>query len=257
MAIEAMRSGRNVFTEKPISISSSEAEEMISVSEETGKKLGVCFQNRYNNTSVRLKEILDSAELGRIIGAKAFVTWHRDEDYYADSGWRGTWDKEGGGVLINQAIHTLDLLQWFLGEVDMLKGNADTRLLGKVIEVEDTAEATIIFKNGATALFYATNCYVTNSPTEIEIICENAKAFLSGDLTISYNSGEIETIPLIDMKTGAKSYYGNGHMAIINDYYTRLLNNEEIAVDGQQGIVSVKIIEAIYESSKLGKFVEL
>jgi UDP-N-acetyl-2-amino-2-deoxyglucuronate dehydrogenase len=252
-----MQSGRNVFTEKPISISSSGAEEMIRVSAETGKKLGVCFQNRYNNTSVKLKELLDSGKLGRIIGAKAFVTWQRGEEYYASGDWRGTWDKEGGGVLINQSIHTLDLLQWLLGDIDKLKGTADTRLLGKVIEVEDTAEATIIFKNGATALFYATNCYVANSPVEIEIICEKAQIKLTGDLTINYNNGEVETISQIDVKTGKKAYWGSGHSIIINDYYMRLLNGKDIAVDGKQAIKTIKIIEAIYESSKMGKFVEL
>lgn len=96
-SIDVMRSGKNVFTEKPMAINCDTALEMIKVSEETGKKLGVCFQNRYNSTSIRLKEILDSGKVGRIIGAKAFVTWFRDEKYYTESGWRGTWEKEGGG----------------------------------------------------------------------------------------------------------------------------------------------------------------
>ncbi|WP_246599587.1 Gfo/Idh/MocA family protein [Clostridium lacusfryxellense] len=192
MSIAAMRSGNHGLTEKPMAISISDAKAMIEVSKETGKRLGVCFQNRFNATSVRIKEAIESGEVGKVIRAKGFVTWHREAPYYTDSGWRGSWKTEGGWVLINQSIHTLDLLQWFLGDIHYIKGSVDTRLLQDVIEVEDTAEATIKFSNGASAIFYATNCYSTDSPVELEIICEKAVLRLTEDLTIKYKNGETE-----------------------------------------------------------------
>lgn len=112
MAIAAMKSGKHVLCEKPIATSTGDAEEMIRVSRETGKKLGICFQNRYNTTSQKIKDTLVSGKAGKILGAKAFVTWHRDKSYYDSGEWRGTWEKEGGGVLImgdgdNYSIHGL------------------------------------------------------------------------------------------------------------------------------------------------------
>lgn len=255
MAIEAMRSGRHVLTEKPMAIRSHDAEEMIRVSKETGKILGVCFQNRYNSTSLKIKELLKSGETGGVMGVKATVTWHRDEKYYTESGWRGTWEKEGGGVLINQSIHTLDLLQWFMGEVDAIKGNVDIRLLENVIEVEDTADALIKFKNGTHALFFASNCYAANAPVEIELICEKAVIRLSEGLTVKYADGKTETYTEKDAATGAKAYWGSSHKALIDDFYDCLVEGKKFSVPGMQGITALKMIEAIYASSKNGEYI--
>lgn len=255
IAIEAMKAGKNVLTEKPMAISISDAKEMINVSKETDMKLGVCFQNRYNTTSIRIKELIESGRVGSVIGGKASVTWHRDEVYYASAEWRGTWDKEGGGVLINQAIHTLDLLQWLIGDIDKVKGTIDTRLLNKFIEVEDTAEATILFKNKATVLFYATNCYAVNSPVEIELICEKAIINLRDDLTVTYKNGEIEKVNDKVKATGEKAYWGIGHSLLINDFYKKLLNGEEISVNCEEGIKAIQMFNAIYTSNKTKEYV--
>lgn len=249
MAVEAMRKGKHVLTEKPMAMTPEEAGEMIKVSEETGKVLGVCFQNRYNAVSVRIKELLDSGVAGKVLGAKASVTWCRDEKYYTGSGWRGKWSTEGGGVLINQAIHTLDLLQWFLGEIESIRANVDTRLLEGIIEVEDTAEAMIKFSSGAAALFYATNNYPINSPIEIEIICENAVMKLVDNLTVKYKDGREETVSENERKTGEKAYWGLSHRYLIQDYYEKLLKNEKFELNGYEGIKALKIIRGIYESS--------
>ncbi len=253
MAVDAMRKGKHVLTEKPMAMTPEEAREMIRVSEETERVLGVCFQNRYNATSVKIKELLESGKAGRILGAKAFVTWHRDEKYYTESGWRGTWETEGGGVLINQAIHTLDLLQWFLGDIESIHANVDTRLLKGVIAVEDTAEATIRYRNGASALFYATNCYPANSPVEIEIICENATIKLSDQLTIKYKDGETETVSEENPKTGEKSYWGSSHKYLIHDFYKKLSEGAPFGIDGKAGIKALEMIRAIYVSSNTRK----
>ena len=257
IAIEAMRAGKHVLVEKPMSISVSEAEGLIKVSEQTGKSLGICFQNRFNTTTKRITEILDSGKAGRLLGGKAIVTWHRDKNYYVGSDWKGTWDKEGGGVLINQAIHTLDLLQMFMGEIESLKANVDTRLLKEFIEVEDTAEATIKFKNGTTGLFYATNCYISDSPVELELVCEKATIKLKEELIITYKDGVVEQFSEVIKATGEKAYWGSGHRVLIEDFYTKLENGAKFEIDGEQGIQTIKIIHGMYASNRTRDYVPL
>lgn len=255
MAIDSMLAGKHVLTEKPAAIKSSDVMRMAEVSKNTGKSLGVCFQNRFNNTSARIKEILSSGKAGKILGAKAMVTWKRDEEYYASGYWRGTWEMEGGGVLINQSIHTLDLLQWFCGDVVKIKGSYDTRLLKHVIEVEDTAEATLIFKNGSAGLFYATNCYAAHSPVEIEIICENALIKLSDNLTITYKSGETEHVSDSLSSVPGKSYWGSGHAVLIDEFYNCILEQRPFLIGPEEGVKTIKLIEGIYESAGTGEYV--
>ncbi|MGE5558021.1 MAG: Gfo/Idh/MocA family protein [Bacillota bacterium] len=256
MAIASLQRGKHVLVEKPMAIEVADAEEMIQKARAAGKKLGVCFQNRYNATSRKILEILSAGGTGRILGAKACVFWHRDEKYYASGAWRGTWSQEGGGVLINQSIHTLDLLLHFLGEVRRVQGHVDTRTLRNIIEVEDTAEATLDFKNGAVGLFYATTSYVTDSPVELEIICEHAVLKLAGDLTVTYQNGEVEHILEIDVRTGEKAYWGMGHAALIRDFYASLINGSPVKVDGPEGLKTLQTVQAVYQSSRTGKPVE-
>lgn len=256
MAIDAMKAGKHVLTEKPMAISVRECEEMIRVSDETKMQLGVCFQNRFNITSLHIRKLLQSGSTGSVLTAKASVTWLRKKEYYLQSNWRGTWDKEGGGVMINQAIHTLDLLQWFIGRPISIKGTIDTRMLSDVIEVEDTAEATILFENDVHAFFFATNGYA-NSPAELEIVCENAVIKLSDKLTVQYKNGDIETITDIQPGKTEKSYYGAGHFALIENFYNSLSAGEPFSIDGRQGIEAVRLIQGLYNSSKTGAWFNL
>ena len=257
MAVDAMKCGKHVLTEKPMAITVKEAEEMNRVSRETGKVLGVCFQNRYNNTSLRIREVLQSGRAGKIRGAKAIVAWNRPDRYYTESGWRGRLKMEGGGVLINQAIHTLDLIQWFLGLPEGVKAHVDTRLLEGVIEVEDTADATFTWQNGSSCLFYATNNYVTDSPVELEIICEKAVFRLSETLTITYSDGTTERVSEIDRATGEKAYWGCGHKFLIRDFHRKLLEGKAFEPSGEQGIAAVRMIEAIYRASESGRHMKI
>ncbi len=258
MAVKALEKGRHVLSEKPMAMSAEEGEQMIKASQSTGKQLGVCFQNRYNQASLRIKELLDQGDLGRVKGGKALVTWNRGAGYYASAAWRGTWKEEGGGVLVNQAIHTLDLLQWFLGPADKLKAHVSTNFLEGIIEVEDTADAAICFKSGAHALFYATNGYVSDSPVEIEIVCEKALMKMHGDcLKVTYTDGKVEEVSENDVRTGKKAYWGTGHKKYIADFYEKLYKGEPVAVDGQEAIAVIKLIDGIYESSRHGAFVTL
>jgi len=251
MAIDALLAGKNVVLEKPLAISMKDALEVIKTAQASGKMLGVCFQNRYNTTSLKIKELLSSGKVGKVKGAKAFVTWHRNSDYYTSSSWRGKWSTEGGGVLINQSIHTIDLLLWLLGDVTHFSGKISTRLLNDFIEVENTAEALISFKDGVNALFYATTCYCDDSPVEIEILCDKARIKLSDSLVITYDDGSIEELVDTDLNTGGKSYWGSSHLSLISDFYDCLANKRTFGIPGEEAIKALRVVLGIYEESGL------
>lgn len=131
------------------------------------------LSNRLNPTSLRIRDELAKNTLGKMLSIKAVLTWSRSKAYYSESPWRGRFVSEGGSLLINQAIHTLDLMQWFAGGVTRLKGVVDSGELADVTEAEDSAMATLHFANGARGLFYASNCNTLDSPLQLEIHCEH------------------------------------------------------------------------------------
>lgn len=258
MAVEFLEAGKHVLTEKPMGETLEAADRMIAAADRSaargGGQLGVCFQNRYNEASVIIKRTIDSGELGRVICMKGVVTWHRTADYYTSSGWRGSWETEGGGVLINQTIHTLDLIQWFGGQIASVKGSVSTDVLEGVIEVEDTAHACIEFTNGARAVYYATNAYLTNSPVEIEIVCERGTLIQRRESLYLLRDGE-ETLlcePAFN-ETGGKSYWGASHGLLIRDYYDCVREGRPFGIDGRTGRNGLWLVKSIYESSRLGQ----
>jgi len=250
IAIEALKYGKHVLCEKPLAHDLHTAREMLSVSEQCSDlHFGVVFQNRYNESSLLMKRFVDSKELGNIIGIKGIVAWSRDDSYYTESNWKGRWATEGGGVLINQAIHTVDLIRWLGGEVESVKGSVSTDLLN--VEVEDTAHALFKFKNGSRAILYATNTHVTNSPIELELIFENGSLLLHDD--ILYLSKGKHTQVLIhknEQKQLGKSYWGHSHELLINDFYEHILKNKAFEINGREGYETLKLIKAIYDSSE-------
>lgn len=271
IAIAAMKAGLHVLTEKPMAICTSDADDMVLVSEATGKRLGVCFQNRYNATSARMKQLVEAGTIGAVLGCRAFVTWKRDASYYEADKWRGTWKEEGGGLMINQAIHTLDLLHWLIGEPASVKGTIDTRLLSGVIEVEDTAEALIRFRSNSknepsvpattgsesdaaivNAFFYATNNYCIDAPTILDVVCELATLRLDETLIVKYNNGEVETVSENDAFKGGKTYWGNGHRLLIADWYNSILTAKPCLIDAKSAIPVHKTVFGLYESGKSG-----
>ncbi len=249
MAIMAMNKGIHVLCEKPLAIFYNDAVEMCECAKKNNVYLGTCFQNRYNDSSVYIKNMLLSGEMGAVTGAKGFVTWDRDEEYYSDD-WHGTLEKEGGGVVINQSIHTLDLIQWLVGAdmTDIKSSISQKRLAGKV-ETEDTADALITFENGVQALFYATLCYNANSPVFIEILCEKGKIVMYDDLAIIKKGEEKRTVTFEHAK-GEKGYWGNSHGRLIADFYDCIINRTPFSVDGVSGIKAVKIVDNLYKNAK-------
>ena len=256
MAIAAMLAGKDVLTEKPICIHPIDAKRMQDTAKETGRRLGVCFQNRYNETSQLAKKMLTSGALGTILGAKAMFTWQRDESYYNQADWRGTWEQEGGGVLINQSIHTLDLLQWLLGDMKSISANVATRKLYDTIEVEDTADAYIVFENGAECIFFASNCYPTTTPIEIELVTDKGLLQLHDNDLLWQPTGEArQSLLQADSATGKKACWGLGHETLIADFYAKRASGEAFLIDGKEGSKAINMIDAIYRSSSMKRIV--
>ncbi|MFW5998977.1 MAG: Gfo/Idh/MocA family protein [Halanaerobiaceae bacterium] len=261
IAIKAAREGINILTEKPMSIKLEKAQKMVDTARENEVTLGVIFQNRYNPGSVLIKETLESGELGNILSGKLSVTWDRSDEYYSNSDWKGTWDKEGGGVIIDQAIHTMDLMRWFVGdEIEYIDANISNRA-HDIIEVEDAAEGVIGYKNGVVTAFHAINYYTYDAPVEIELHCENGIARMKADKGIvELNNGKkyiADNDPNETFDYGnVKSYWGVSHIKQINNYYESLEKGVQPDITGDIAIKTQAMICAIYESGKKNEKIE-
>ena len=258
MAVKALKKGINVLLEKPCSVSIKEIEELRAAEKESGKQLGICFQNRYNDCVQEAKRIIDSGEMGEVKAVRAFVTWMRDREYYSDD-WHGTLDKECGGVMINQSIHTMDLLQYLGGKCKKVTAHISTDKFGGFIEVEDTANVLLELENGATAVFYATLAFSENSDVLIELSFENKKLRIEGEKLYSIESdGKItEITSKNDAVYHGQRYWGSGHSALINDYYHCLKSGDKFKIDAVEGGRAAMIVASCYESSKSGKPIEI
>lgn len=258
MAIKALKKGINVLLEKPCSVSMKEIEELRLAEKSSGKQLGICFQNRYNACVREAKRIIDSGEMGSVKSVRAFVTWMRDEKYYSDD-WHGTLDKECGGVLINQSIHTMDLVQYLGGKCKKVTAHISTDKLSGIIEVEDTASAFLELENGASAIFYATLAYAENSDVLIEISLENGKLRIEGErlYSVEKDGKFTETASRSDAVYHGQHYWGSGHSVLIDDYYYCLKSGEKFEINSVEGGRAAMIVAACYESSKTGKPIEI
>ena len=255
MAIKALKNGIHVFMEKPPAISREQFQELLKVSKESRGRLGICFQNRYNETTKKVTELLAEGGLGQIKGARVFVTWHRDASYYTESGWRGKLETEGGGALINQSIHALDLLLNWLGKPVWTEATTSNHHLKGIVEVEDTLEAYMAFTEGpepVSACFYATTAYGADAPVFLELVCENGFVRLEGT-SVWYQNGEDEEpvmwrAPKISMP--GKAYWGNGHEACIRDFYDCLESGKAYANDLASTENTFYTMMDIYDSAR-------
>lgn len=249
VAADSLERGVNVILEKPLAHTAAEARRLVKASRSSSAKIAVCFQNRYNATAQAMHALLAGGELGEILGATATVMWQRNADYYRNRPWRGTWAGGGGGVMMNQAIHTVDLLQWLVGEVVSVTGNASSRILGTAIEVEDTAEFVTVHANGARSAFYATLANAVNAPVTLDVVTEKATLSLRGDLTVTYSDGRVEVVPERAAPSGGRAYWGASHELLINDFYGRLEDDGPFWIDAREAEKSLAIVKEIYRQS--------
>ena len=262
VAIYCMEHGKNVLTEKPMSITLSDAKAMIDSANKNGVLLSCIFQNRYNAGTVLVKEQYESGALGKILSAKCFVTWNRSDDYYGTSDWKGTWEGEGGGVIIDQAIHTLDMLRYIIDEdIDYIEATIARRGHAK-IKVEDTAEGIIAYKSGLLTNFHAINYYSYDADVEIELACENAIVEMVSDKsTIKFFDGNTiiaDRNPNENFDYGnVKSYWGVNHTKQIDDYYKSLSDGTQPFIPIESAYKTQEMVCAIYQSGKENKRIYL
>ncbi len=258
MAIDCMNHGHHVLTEKPMAISLEQADEMIETADKTGVKFGVIFQTRYVKGCMEIKKLIEEGKLGKILGARSYLSWSRPDSYYEESDWKGTWDKEGGGVLIDQAIHSIDRVQWLVGsEIEWIEGSMANRT-HKIVNVEDVAEALIKFKNGCLYQLYACNSYMYDAPIEIEIVGEKGKVGLIQDLAWVHLDGE-ERYEIHEGYDGLQvgpSYWGSSHITQIKDFYKSVREDKPVYIDGREGRKALEIVLGIYKSAREGKRIE-
>ncbi len=247
MAQAAAERGINVFTEKPPVIDRQQWTEFKQLGDKV--RVGICFQN---GSTRALKDLLSTGEPGKVLGSRGFVTWRRDAPYYTESGWRGALSTEGGGALINQAIHTLDLMAYFLGPGQVLGASLSNRHLKGIIEVEDTLEAALDFGD-ARGLFYAATAYSLDAPIIFELACENATLRLEGErFTRIWRDGRMEqedyTAP--DPTVPGKSYWGSSHRRCIEDFYRCVMSGERFPNDIPGVSDTIELMLSVYEAAR-------
>ncbi len=254
MSVEALSRDIHVLCEKPCAMNKEELAKIRMAQLMSTHEFGVCFQNRYNPSVAAVKNTLETGRYGAIKGARAVVQWCRNEDYYSDD-WHGTLKKEGGGVAINQGIHTQDLLRYLVGsDVLSVTGHVANDHLKNVIEVEDTVHARFVFKNGAIGLYDATTAFSLNAKPIIDVFCERATLRVEGDnACIIHKDGEIELLGTEKNNARGKDYWGGGHEALIRDFYNCLSAGSRFPIDSHEGGKAVEELSAIYESSKTGE----
>ncbi|GII81839.1 oxidoreductase [Sphaerisporangium rufum] len=257
VCVAAAQAGVHVFCEKPLATSVEECDRMIQACDHHGVKLAVVFQHRFNDNAQALRRLLDSGRLGRpVLGTALFQYYKNPEDtsYFAGSGWRGTWEREGGGVLNTHAVHALDLLCWFLGEVKETQGLIAT--LTHSTEVEDTAGGVLRFESGALATIAASMSVGLKFESRITISGTKGVAVLTDSrrLDVEYLNGGRETHvydePLDDPSFQTNLAYGRGHLAQLADFADAIAHDRVPVSDGRSARHVLSVVKSFYASAR-------
>lgn len=265
-SLAALERGVHVLQEKPLAHTLEEASRLVAALEGPtapradggagAPKVAICFQNRYNRASQELHRLLDSGELGTVRGAYASVVWSRTVEYYANKPWRGRWETAGGGLLINQAIHTLDLVQWLLGPVERTEGTVSQKKFAGVVEVEDTADLVLHHASGVTTTFFATLTAPVARPVELEVETDNAslevRSGRGGGLTVRWKDGRVDTFSDRVATAGGRSYWGVSHEELIRDFHASLDAEEPFWIGPAEAMASLTILKEAYRNSGVG-----
>ena len=267
-AIAAARAGKHVIVEKPLEITLRRCDRIIRECEQHGVQLATIFQSRFHEAAGKLKRAIEAGRFGRLTIGDAYVKWYRSQEYYDSRPWRGTWALDGGGALMNQAIHSVDLLIWLMGPVVEVRATTAT-LAHERIDVEDAAVATLRFANGALGVIEATTAVYPGYLKRIEIHGTAGSAVLEEeDLKVwDFAKPRKEDQAIRDGMTKQKSTGGgasdpaaighHGHARKFQDFLDAIRKHRRPAIDGHEGRRSVEIILGIYKSAETGRAVQL
>ena len=254
--IAAARRGLHVLSEKPLDITTRRADELIDACAAAGVKLGVFFQDRLRPDVARIKRMLDDGELGKPVMIAGRVRWYRPPEYYSGSKWRGTWKLDGGGALMNQAIHTVDLVQWLFGPVARVSSVVATRIHD--IEVEDTAAAVIEFTSGAIGTIEASTSLFPGYPRRLDVTGSEGTIVLEDDkivrmdLRSSAGTGPAAAAPAPPPENVASPVVSDAsaHQRVIEDFIRAIRDDAIPATDGREARRSVELVETIYAAAR-------
>lgn len=260
---KAAEAGKHVIIEKPIEINVRRGKRLIDCCRQNGVKLAVIYQNRFSKGAVRMKEVMDKGIIGEPIMARASVKWFRDQEYYSSSNWRGTLNLDGGGAVINQAVHTVDLLCWFLGEADSVSAYKAT-MTHTDIEAEDNAVAIIRFKSGVMAVFEASTSIIPAQPRRVEINGKKGSVILTDDdAVVLLGAGSEESNEDDSPKSGSGAGdpleglgYQN-HAAQYGQIIEAILKDKTPVVSGEESLQSLAVVESIYRAAEIKRDVNV
>jgi UDP-N-acetyl-2-amino-2-deoxyglucuronate dehydrogenase len=253
--IAAARRGLHVLTEKPMDVSTKRADALIAAAESSGVKLGVIFQDRVQPEIRQLKQWINQGWIGKPLLVDARVKWYRPAEYYSESRWRGTSQPEGGGVLLNHAVHTIDLLLWLLGDVSRVQARMETKL--HAIAGEDTAVAILEFASGALSVLQATTVAYPGYPRRVEISGTEGTVILEHDRIIAANLRQTPAGPSAGVAQNQNESASSpivtdvrGHKAVLEDFLTAIEQDSTPLCDGREGRRSIALIEAMDRASQ-------
>ncbi|RPA57275.1 gfo/Idh/MocA family oxidoreductase [Aerococcus agrisoli] len=248
VTLDVAKKGIHVLCEKPVSVNYERSKALADAVDElnNGVKVAICFQNRLNASVIELKRILTEEDTSGIIAVKGLVAWYRGPEYYAEKPWRGTIKEAGSGTIINQSIHTLDLLHYVM-DAEWTDVRASVHnILDYDIEVEDSANANFTFSNGAHGLFYATNAYYGNDSVELQVVTNKSRYTIKDNKLFDddwHCLAEDAKIP------DSKIYYGPGHQDCMEEFYTAITANTDKYCSIRDALPTMQMIDAMKASS--------
>lgn len=254
--LAAAAAGKHILVEKPLEVSLERADQMLQACAKANVKLGCIFQNRFSPDYLRLKKALSAGQLGKLFLGNAYIKWYRPERYYSSSSWKGTLKGDGGAALINQGIHTIDLLLDLMGPVKSVFGKVKTVLHN--IEGEDLGIGILQFENGALGTIEGSTSIYPGYPQRLEIYGEHGSIILEGGQIIAYNlksgnSPELTNPPTDSSGATDPNAIGHTlHKAQIKDFIEAIQEDRAPIIDGKAGRKSLELILKLYESSKTG-----
>ena len=265
-ALEAIRAGKHCLIEKPLEITLERCDAIINAAYKAGVLVAVIFPSRFYEAASRLKKSLEAGRFGDIVLGDAYVKWHRTDAYYRSAAWRGTWQLDGGGALMNQGIHSVDLLQWYMGPLESVQAFVANRK-HQAIEVEDTVVASLRFASGALGSIEASTALWPGSLKQIEILGTEGSAVLQESDLIKWDFRQALPEDELVRNAGGVSSHGGvsnpadishmGHLFQINDLLRAIKEGDRPAIDGPEGRKSVEIVLAVYQSAREGKMIRL
>ncbi len=267
-AVAAAKAGKHIIVEKPLDITLKRCDAMIAAAKKAGVVLSTIFPSRFHESSQLVKQAIDKGRFGRLTMGDAYVKWFRTQEYYDSGAWRGTWKLDGGGALMNQAVHSVDLLLWFMGPAVEVTAYTAT-LAHKRIEVEDVAAATIRFANGALGVIEASTATWPGELKRIEISGDAGSAIVrEEDLAVWKFAKETSADEAIRQKMSSRTQTGggaadpkaigyHGHLLQFQDVLSAVKKGKQPLIDGPEGRKAVELILAIYKSAETGKPVKL